>query len=101
MNKLFKNPYLNGIYAEAYIFIIALIMRHVGKPDTPDNFFTPIGALSIFVLSAAVMGYIFLGEPLQMFLDGQKKQALTFFLKTVTAFAALTAITLVIVSVYR
>ncbi len=33
------------------------------------------------------MGYLFVGEPLRMHLDGQKKEALTFFWKTVGSFA--------------
>jgi hypothetical protein len=98
MNKIFKNPYINSIYAEAYIVIVAFIMRHVGKPDTPDNFFTPIAALSLLVLSAAVMAYLFLGQPLQLYLDGQKKQSVAFFMKTVITFAAITAVALIILS---
>lgn len=97
MNKLFKNPYLNSIYAEIYIIIVALIINNIGQPDTPDTFFTPIAALSLFVLSAAVMGYLFLGRSLQMYLDGQKSQSVTFLMKTIITFAAITAIALIIV----
>lgn len=98
MNIIFKNPYLNSIYAEAYIVVIAFIIRHVGKPDTPDNFFTPIVVLSLLVLSVAVMAYLFLGETVQLYLEGQKKQAISFFMKTVTGFAIITIIALVIFS---
>ena len=98
MEKVFKNPYLNSVYAEAYIVIIAFIMRHVAKPDTPDNFFTPMAALSLFVLSVAVMGYIFLGEPLQLYLNGERKKSVAFFTKTVISFAAITAIVFIILS---
>jgi len=98
MNKLFKNPYLNSIFAEGYIIVVAFVMSHVAKPDTPDNFFTPIAALSLFVLSAAVMGYFFLSGPLQLYLDGEKKQSVAFFMKTVISFAVLTAIVLFVAS---
>lgn len=98
MNKIFKNPYLNSIYAEAYIIIVVSIMHYVGKPNTPDKFVDPIAALSLLVLSAAVMGYLFLGEPLQLYLEGEKKRSITFFMQTVISFAAITAISLVIVS---
>jgi hypothetical protein len=98
MNKIFKNPYINSVYAEIYILIVAFIMRHVGKPDTPDNFFTPVAALSLMVLSAAVMAYIFLSEPLLLYWDGKKKEALSFFMKTVTTFAVITAIALLVMS---
>ena len=92
MNKIFKNPYLNSIYAEAYIIILVSLISYVGKENSPDNFFSPVAALSLFVLSAALMGYLFLGEPLQLFLDGEKKQSVSFFMKTVISFAVITTI---------
>jgi len=96
MNKIFKNPYLNSIYAEAYIVILVSLITYIGKQDSPDNFFSPVAALSLFVLSAAVMGFLFLGEPLQLFLDGEKKQAVSFFMKTVISFAVITLILFVV-----
>jgi len=99
MDTIFKNPYLNSVYAEAYIVIVALVFRWVSKPDTPDTFFDPIAALSLLVLSAAVMGYLFVGVPIQLYLDGEKKQSVAFFMRTVLGFAALTAIAFTIVSV--
>lgn len=98
MTTLFKNPYLNSIYAEVYIVLVVWLMHTLGKPNTPDTFFDPIAALSVFVLSAAVMGYLFLGEPLQLYFDGQKKQSVAFFFRTVLSFAAITVVLLVIVS---
>jgi len=98
MNKRAKNPYLNSIYAETYIILVVWIMSHIGKPNTPDTFFDPVAALSLFVLSGAVMGFLFLGEPLQLYLDGKKQQAISFFMRTVIGFAAITVIALLIVS---
>lgn len=96
MNKIFKNPYINSIYAEAYIILLVSLIRYIGKEDSPDNFFSPVAALSLFVLSAAVMGYLFLGESLQLFWDGEKKQAVSFFMKTVITFAIITLILFVV-----
>lgn len=98
MDKMFKNPSLNSVYAEAYIIIVVSIMHLIARPDTPDKFIDPIAALSLLVLSVAVMGYLFVGVPLELYLDGEKKRAVVFFMKTVTSFAAITAIALVIVS---
>jgi len=39
--------------------------------------------LSLFTLSAAVMGYLFAAEPIMMYLDGKKKEAVNFFFTTV------------------
>lgn len=90
MDKIFKQPYLNSLYAEIYILILVSALHYFGKPNTPDTFLDPAIFLSVFVLSASVMGYLFLGEPLQLYLNGEKKQAVSFFLKTVTTFAFLT-----------
>lgn len=98
MNKAFRNPYLNSVYAEAYIIFVVSIMHFLAKPNTPDTFFDPIAFLSLLVLSVAVMGYLFFGVPLQLFLEGGKKESIAFFLKTAMSFAAVTALTLVIVS---
>lgn len=98
MNKLFKNPYLNSIYAEIYIIIVTSIIHYVGKPNTPDAFFDPIAGLSLFVLSAAIMAYLFIGEPLQLYLDGEKKKAVAFFMRTVISFAVITMLAFIIVS---
>lgn len=100
MNNIFKNPYLNSVYAEIYIIIVVWIMSNVGAPNTPDTFFDPIAGLSLFVLSVAVMGYFFFGAPLQVYLDGKKNQSIAFFMQTVMSFAAITATVLIIVSIW-
>lgn len=100
MNNIFKNPYLNSLYAEMYIIIVVWIMSNIGEPNTPDTFFDPVAALSLFVLSVAVMGYFFFGVPLQVYLDGKRNQSITFFMQTVVSFATITAIVLAVVSVW-
>jgi len=99
MSNIVGKTYLNSIYAELYIISVAWIMNHVGAPDTPDTFFDSVAALSLFVLSVAVMGYLFFGEPLQLYLDGKKKQSISFFMRTITGFAIITVIILVVVSI--
>lgn len=98
MNKLYRNPYLNSICAEIYIIAVVWIMHRVSAPDTPDTFVDPIAAISLFVLSVAVMGYLFFGEPLQLYLDGEKERSVTFFMQTVVGFAAITAIMFIVVA---
>ncbi len=100
MNNLFKNPYLNSIFAELYIILIVLLIRSFAKPNTPDTFFDAIVAFSIFTLSAAVMGYLFFGKPLLLFIGGDKKKAVTFFYKTVLGFTILTILATVIIKFF-
>lgn len=84
-----RNPILNALVAVAYITLIglfvAVVLPHIPEPRNP---IAPIiGFLSLFVLSAAVTGYAVIGAPLQLFLEGQKKEAVALFLKTLVAFA--------------
>lgn len=74
---------------------IATVLHFFAAPNTPDNFFSPVVALSVFVLSAAVMGYLFVGETLQLYLNGEKKQAVSFFASTVLCFAVLTIVAVI------
>lgn len=50
----------------------------------------PIAVVSLFTLSAAVMGYVFLYKSAQLYFDGKKPQAVRLFLQTVAIFAVIT-----------
>jgi hypothetical protein len=93
-----KNPITNAFAALVYIIIVACAMfygtNHTGQ--TEDSILAPIAIISLFTLSAAVMGYLFLSQPLQLYLDDKKKEALDLFLRTVAIFAGLTVIILIV-----
>jgi len=92
-----KKPLLNAFLAELYIVAIVFFMWYgVASHDGEDSVFAPIIMLSLFVLSAAVMGYLFLLYPLQLYFDGKRKEAVASFLQTVVAFAVLTLIILAV-----
>lgn len=84
-----KNPFVNAGLALLYIaLVVVTIHTFAPGPDTPDSYpLVPIAALSLFVLSAAVMGFLFLYEPIRLYMEGEKKKAMPFFLKTVGFFA--------------
>lgn len=94
-----KNPIFNSLSATAYIVLVALVMQwgsnQVG--DEPDTFLAPVVLISVFTLSAAVMGYLFFYQPVMLYLDGKKKAAVTLFLQTLGTFAVTTALLLVLV----
>lgn len=86
-----KNPFLNAFAATAYITCIALVMRYGPKgPGVDSSFIAPIAFLSLFVLSAALMGYFFLYQPLRFFFEGKPQEATKLFLQTVAVFAGIT-----------
>jgi hypothetical protein len=90
-----KNPYLNALFALIYIVVIVLSFSFI--TDTEINtgigqYTAPIIMLSLLTLSVAFMGYAFFFQPIKMYLDGKKKEAVSFFLKTIATFAILIVI---------
>src|SRR3990167_4916184 len=88
-----RNPFINALGAALYIVVVACIMYYGLKENGKgESVLIPIAILSLFTLSAAVMGYLFLSEPIQMYLDGKKKEAIRYFVMTLLSFAAITAL---------
>lgn len=90
-----KNPLLNALAAGTYIVTIAIVMTWgTSRLPREDSIMAPIAVISLFTLSAAVMGYIFLYQPGMLYMGGKKKLAVNLFLQTIGAFAVLTALAL-------
>ena len=91
-----KNPFINALGASAYIILVVSVMTFVTQPlrNKPDTFFAPITILFVLTLSVTVMAYLFFYQPLQLFIEGKKKEAVNLFVKTVGIFAAITAFVL-------
>lgn len=91
-----KNPIINAVIASLYILLVVGVLNwgtrvQIGKNNT---FLAPLAMISLFTLSTAVMAYVFASQPLQMFLEGRKKQAVSLFVQTVEIFGILTIILL-------
>lgn len=93
-----KNPLLNALSASGYILVIVSIFNLLSHNlrDKPDTFGAPLTMLSLFTLSAAIMAYIFLYQPVLLFIEGKKKQAVNLFVRTVGIFAFFTGVILVL-----
>lgn len=93
-----KNPLINALVGLLYIVLIVSLFQFApiifGKED--NTVLIPIATLSLFVFSAACMGYIFLYEPLQLFIEGQKKESVNLFIRTLIAFALSSALLVLI-----
>ncbi|MBI5127322.1 hypothetical protein HZA76_02595 [Candidatus Roizmanbacteria bacterium] len=72
-----KNPIINAVSASLYIILVVSVMTFVTQPlkNKPDTFFAPITFLSVLTLSVVVMAFLFFYQPLQLFIDGKKKDA--------------------------
>lgn len=95
---MIKNPILNAFAASAYIILGVTVMSLVTAPlrNKPDTFFAPIVFLSLLTLSVAVMAFLFFYQPLMLFIEGKKKEAVNHFVKTVSIFAVITGVALVL-----
>ncbi|HSX24852.1 MAG TPA: hypothetical protein VLG69_02720 [Candidatus Andersenbacteria bacterium] len=92
------HPFINAIAAILYIVLIALGMNYVSKHAGPDNnFLAPIAFLSLFTFSAAVMGFLFVSQPIRLYFDGKKKEAVEYFLQTLLFFGCITIILFLVV----
>ena len=86
------NPFLNAFVASGYIGAIVLFLNFLHGQNRPD--IAPVdgmGALSLLVFSAAIMGFLFFYRPAVLLIENQKKAALSFFFATVSIFGAISA----------
>ena len=91
-----KNPFINSLVASLYIFTIVALMNWGTSMVKPkDSFIAPVAMISLFTLSAAVMGYLFLYQPIQLYFNNHKKEAVKLFLQTVGFFGLITFFTLI------
>ena len=101
-SKLIKASLINSIIALLYISGVALLMTNAqnifGKGD---NVFTGIAVLMLFVISAAIMGFVILGRPILMYLDGLKKEAVKLFYLTIAWLILIAAIIFIGLAVSR
>lgn len=95
-----KNPIINALSALGYITLVATVINFVSQihKNKPDTFFAPVAFLSLLTLSAAIMAFIFFYQPLQLFIEGKKKEAVNLFVKTVGVFGAITVVIWILLS---
>jgi hypothetical protein len=94
---IMKKPFIYASGAVGYIVVIVLILNFSKYFPQKETIIIPMLMLSLFVLSAAVMGFLFLSEPLKLFLENQKEEAVKFFAKTVGIFACFVVLLAVLV----
>ena len=92
-----KHPVVNGMAAFLYVIVVVFIMN-LGTElmSGQQSYMAPVAVISLFTLSAAIMGYLFGYQPASLYLDDKKKEAVSFFLNTVLTFGVMTALVLVL-----
>ena len=90
------NPYLNAFAAAAYIGLVVIFMHFIEslRHDTPDTLLDGMGAISLFVFSAAVMAFLFFYQPVVRLVERKNAEALSYFLKILATFGAILVVVL-------
>ena len=82
-----KKPFLFSLVAAVYIANIVLAINFSSSLAPKETILIPMIMLSLFVMSVAVMGFLFFYEPLQLLMDNKKREAVSFFAKMIGFFA--------------
>lgn len=96
--KLNKPALKDALLTALYIILVASFMFYGGeaKIGRSHSFLVPITILMLFVTSAAITGYLIFGKPLQMYLDGKKREAINLLTHTLIYFAAITFLAIIL-----
>jgi hypothetical protein len=94
------NPLLNAASATAYIGAVVLFLHFIEsiRHDTPDTIIDGLGFISLIVFSASVMAFLFFYQPVLLLVENKKTEAVSYFLKTLGIFGAITVLVLALVS---
>jgi len=77
-SKLINRGILDSLGAVVYIFLVSFALNNAEKLLGPvDNkLLAPVIFLLTFIFSALLTGFLILGKPLMLYLDGAKKESL-------------------------
>jgi hypothetical protein len=83
-----------------YISAVAWLMSN-GEAlfGEEESFLVPVAMLMLLVLSAAVMGLLVFGRPILMYLDGKKREAVTFLGYTLGWMTLLTFLMFIVLAI--
>ena len=82
--KLIQISFLNSVGVLAYISLVVLIMQNGEKLfGKMDGFSGPVLMLLLFVFSALVTGLLVLGRPIWLYMEGERKEAVSLLYCTV------------------
>jgi hypothetical protein len=98
MNQIKKTALVNAVATTLYIMAVGGFMYYGAliKIGRNNAYLAPIALLLLFVLSAAITGFLIFGKPAQLYVDGKKKEALSLLSYTLGAFFIITVIFLLL-----
>lgn len=93
--NLFVSSLRNALATSVYVIIVSFIIINGEKIfGAMNNMLGPIAFLLLFVVSAAITGFLVLGQPVMLYVDNKKQDAIRLFFLTVAWLIVFTVITL-------
>ena len=100
--KILNRAIISSLITFSYVVAVGLFMSNAsnifGQEDTA---FTPVAALMLLVFSAAFTGILVVGQPLMLYIDGKKKDALSLLSYTMACLLALTLLTFISLYLFK
>ena len=97
MQKLKKSGFPNALGVLIYVSIVVTVMNNGDRIfGEMDNYVGPIAFLLLFVISAATVGGLVIGQPIMLYLENKKKEAIELFLLVMAWLVLFTALALVV-----
>lgn len=102
MDKILKRAIINSLGTAVYIILVVCLIFSMQRfSSTPDKtILIPIAMLLLFVFSAAITGFLVLGNPIMLYIDGKKKEAISLLRYTFLMLALMTLIVFIILINY-
>jgi hypothetical protein len=93
-----KTALVNSLLTTLYIVAVGVFMYYGStiKIGGSAAFVGPIAFLLLFVFSASLTGFLIVGKPIQFYIDGKKKEALSLLSNTLLYLFIITLISILI-----
>ena len=101
MKKLVLRAVLNSLGTAVYIILVVSLIFSLQRYVEPkDTILAPIIMLMLLVCSAAITGFLVLGKPVMLYIDGKKKEAMSLLSCTIGILALLTVVLVMVLIIY-
>jgi hypothetical protein len=102
MDGIRKTALINALATAIYIVAVGSFMFFGSqiKLGRVNIILVPITLLLLFVFSAALTGFLIFGKPAQMYVNGNKKEALTLLTQTLTFFSIITFVAIILLIIF-
>ena len=102
MERIIKRAFIDAIGTVVYIILVAsFIFSLKVLALEEDTVIIPIAMLLLFVCSAAITGFLVLGKPVMLYIDGEKRGAVLLLGYTLGILVLITVIIFILLISYN